>query len=274
MRAGTVSEPKGAVGFFGTTNSTSGTGIGILRGTVVTGFFQSVFIEQTNKLGDICRRAKFLVDSIRPAGYNSTRYREWNLLGDPELNIWTAVPKQMTVIYDSVILTGSQIYNVHVHYQSNPVANALVCLMKGTTIYEYGYTNSAGTVSFSINPQALGIMSLTVSARNFHPVEKTVTIGNAGIEQSIDIQNKLFDLKVYPNPLKSFATIRFSVPVEARVLIQLYDVSGRAIHTLADENKMSGNYNLNFDAKKLLPGVYMMCLRVNRQELIRKIIKR
>jgi len=185
--AGTTSNPKGAVGFFGTTIATSGPGLGRLRGTVATGFFHAVFQESIYKLGDAAKRAKFILDSVRPPNYVEMRYREWNLFGDPELNIFTRVPKPLTVIHDTIIQTGPHNYTVTVSQSGNPMVNALVCVMKDSTIYQYGYTNSTGIAPFVIYSPSPGIMSVTVTARNCIPYEKNVNILPGGNVHDISV---------------------------------------------------------------------------------------
>jgi len=176
LTAGSVLTPKGAVGFFGTTIATSGPGLGRLRGTVVTGFFHAVFQESIYKLGDATKRAKYILDSIHPPYYIETRYKEWNLFGDPELAIYTCVPKPLTVIHDTIIQTGPQNYNVTVRQAGSAVANALVCVMMDSTIYQYGYTDGTGNITFNIYSPYSGTISVTVTAQNCIPYEKNVQI--------------------------------------------------------------------------------------------------
>jgi hypothetical protein len=176
LTAGDTLNPKGAVGFFGTTVATDLPGLARLRGTVTTGFFRSVFQDNVLKLGDATRRAKFILDSIQPPNYIDARYKEWNLFGDPELALYTCIPKPLTVMHDTIIQTGPQNYNVTVNQAGNPAPNALVCVMMDSTIYQYGYTNSAGTVSFVIYSPYPGTMSVTVTAQNCMPYEKNVHI--------------------------------------------------------------------------------------------------
>jgi hypothetical protein len=186
---GKATNPKGAVGFFGTTIATSGPGLGRLRGTVATGFFRSVFQDHVLKLGDATKRAKFILDSIRPPYYNDTRYKEWNLFGDPELAIYTGVPKPLTVLHDTIIQTGPQNYNVTVRQAGNPVTNALVCVMMDSTIYQYGYTNGTGNITFNIYSPCLGTMSVTVTAQNYIPYEKNVQILPGGNVHDIAVSS-------------------------------------------------------------------------------------
>jgi hypothetical protein len=176
MNAGTVTNPKGSVGFFGTTISTSGNGLARLRGTVGHAFFDAVFNQRLYKLGDAAKRAKFVIDSIRPSYFTTDRYREWNLFGDPELNLWTTKPSRLTVLHDTIIQTLPQLYNVTVRNGTQAVANALVCIMMDSTIYEYGHTDVSGNITFTIFPQHIGVMSVTVTAQNFIPYEKNASV--------------------------------------------------------------------------------------------------
>ncbi len=173
LRVGSATNPKGAVGYFGTTLEPSGGPIARLRGTVTQGFFRSVFVDNVYKLGDVTKRAKFIIDSIQPPYYDSDRYKEWTLLGDPELNLWTAVPQLMVASYPSNIYAGPQSFTVSVERSSpeTPIAHALVCVMKSNEVYESQYTDINGLVNFSINPLTSGQMYVTVTARNYRPCE-------------------------------------------------------------------------------------------------------
>lgn len=270
LRSGTTNNPKGAVAFFGTTNSTSGTGIGILRGTVVTSFFKTVFVENQYRLGDAVKRAKFLIDSIRPSGYTSTRYREWNLLGDPELNLWTSVPKPLTVIYDSVISTGVQNYTVTVRDGSLPLAGALVCLMQDTLIYQYNYTNNNGQVSFSINPTTIGTMKLTITKQNYHPFQTSVRIRTAGIKQDfVNDRADIGNLTIYPNPTGTYLYIRKQRLNSKNLEVKLYNIYGKIVKAI----KFGGNSDLVVNVADLSAGVYVISITDNRKENFYKIIK-
>jgi len=191
LNAGTPQNPKGTVAFFGTTVVASGTGLARLRGLVGTGFYNAIFKENIYRLGDAARRGKFYVDSLHAhphvQAYDSiVRYREWNLLGDPELNLWTTTPLQLTVIHDTLIYAGGQTYTVTVRKGVSPLPNALVCVMMDTIIYQYNTTNSSGIVSFSIAPP-VGTMSVTVTAQNCIPYEKNVTAQPGGLVHDVSV---------------------------------------------------------------------------------------
>ncbi len=74
----------------------------------------------------------------------------------------------------------------------------------------------------------------------------------------------------YPNPFNPTTTIRFTVPenltgfknlLGLHVTLKVYDVLGKEVTTLVNENLSSGNYSVEFDASKLGSGVYFYKLQ-------------
>jgi len=59
-------------------------------------------------------------------------------------------------------------------------------------------------------------------------------------------------LKVYPNPFSQQTTIQFSVPKQGHVQLTVYDILGRKIDTIIDENLIKSKYSIQWDAKKSL----------------------
>ncbi len=60
----------------------------------------------------------------------------------------------------------------------------------------------------------------------------------------------------YPNPFNPTTTISYSIPNESFVTIKVYDILGREVETLVNEEKNAGNYNVNFNAGNLSSGIY------------------
>jgi hypothetical protein len=61
----------------------------------------------------------------------------------------------------------------------------------------------------------------------------------------------------YPNPFNPTSLIRYSIPKSGLVTLKVYDILGKEVATLVNEEKVAGSYNLKFDASKLSSGVYM-----------------
>jgi hypothetical protein len=60
----------------------------------------------------------------------------------------------------------------------------------------------------------------------------------------------------YPNPFTSQNTIQYHVETSAMVQISLYDINGRLIRTLVNEQKSAGDYTLDWSGAGLGTGTY------------------
>ncbi len=66
----------------------------------------------------------------------------------------------------------------------------------------------------------------------------------------------------YPNPFNPTTSISFSLPKDAHVLLQVFDVTGALVKTLVDQSVRTGNMQVNWDGTNLLgnkvaSGVYL-----------------
>ena len=65
----------------------------------------------------------------------------------------------------------------------------------------------------------------------------------------------------YPNPFNSMTTIRFEVEKSARIEIDIYDILGRRVTSLLNEDKQAGAYDLRWYAGTNSSGVYFVVLK-------------
>ncbi len=96
-------------------------------------------------------------------------YFELNYFGDPLQLMYENVPVQLNANFSNPINIGIQNFTVTVTSGSNPVSQALVCVWKGSEVYERNYTNASGQVTFTINPTTPGYMYVTASKPNYLP---------------------------------------------------------------------------------------------------------
>jgi ligand-binding sensor domain-containing protein len=63
----------------------------------------------------------------------------------------------------------------------------------------------------------------------------------------------------YPNPFNPITTINYSIPKSSSVTIKVYDVLGKEVATLVNEEKQSGNYSVQFGtgSRQFASGVYL-----------------
>lgn len=60
----------------------------------------------------------------------------------------------------------------------------------------------------------------------------------------------------YPNPFNPSTQIEFSIPKTEHVVLKIYDLLGREITTLLNEEKIKGTYKIKFNAESLSSGIY------------------
>ncbi len=76
----------------------------------------------------------------------------------------------------------------------------------------------------------------------------------------------------YPNPFNPSTTIEFSLPNAAHVSLRVYDMLGREVAVLVNEERTAGSYRVTFDARSLPSGTYLYSLRAGASQEIRKMV--
>ena len=76
----------------------------------------------------------------------------------------------------------------------------------------------------------------------------------------------------YPNPFNPTTTIKYSIPKQSLVTLKIYDILGRQITTLVNEEKPAGNYKIKYDASSLASGVYFYRLQAGNFVQTKKMI--
>jgi hypothetical protein len=67
----------------------------------------------------------------------------------------------------------------------------------------------------------------------------------------------------YPNPFNPSTTIKFTLPAASIVSLNVYDVLGKHVATLADGRYDAGSFTATFDGAQLNSGVYFYTFRVS-----------
>lgn len=67
----------------------------------------------------------------------------------------------------------------------------------------------------------------------------------------------------YPNPFNPTTKISHQLPVDAHVTLKVYDLLGREVGTLVNEEKQAGKYEVEFDASRLSSSLYLYRISIN-----------
>jgi hypothetical protein len=97
--------------------------------------------------------------------------------------------------------------------------------------------------------------------------------GLVGITQpgnEIPLTYKVYDN--YPNPFNPSTKIKFDLPKAGLVKLTVFDMLGREIETLVNENLSPGTYNAEWSAAKYSSGVYFYRIQADEFAEIKKMI--
>jgi len=76
----------------------------------------------------------------------------------------------------------------------------------------------------------------------------------------------------YPNPFNPSTFIKFDLPREAKVKLSVYDVMGRLVRVLVDEQMQAGRYRVEFRGDGLASGVYFYRLEAGEFVSVKKMV--
>ena len=76
----------------------------------------------------------------------------------------------------------------------------------------------------------------------------------------------------YPNPFNPTTIINYTLPENERVVIKVYDILGREVKELVNEQKAAGTYSVELDGGKLSSGVYFYTITAGRFSETKKMM--
>jgi hypothetical protein len=76
----------------------------------------------------------------------------------------------------------------------------------------------------------------------------------------------------YPNPFNPTTTISYSIKENDLVQLKVYDILGREVAVLVNEDQKSGSYQITFNASNLPSGIYFYKLTSGNFTETKKLI--
>ncbi|MDA0986462.1 MAG: M6 family metalloprotease domain-containing protein [Bacteroidetes bacterium] len=129
--------------------------------------------------------------------------------------------------------------------------------------------------SFGIEAIPDSVADLTVTSR------KAITtvfnwfdglVSTPDVSKNNLIPQKLELLNNYPNPFNPTTSIKFGIPLSGKVKIKIYDLLGRMVSLILDEELIAGYHSINFDASKLSSGTYIYKIETSEKSLSKKMM--
>ncbi|NWG29479.1 MAG: T9SS type A sorting domain-containing protein [Ignavibacteriaceae bacterium] len=160
-------------------------------------------------------------------------------------------------IIDLNILVHTNAYPVGLTWELNP-ENGL----------NYSFINDSGTgkVSASLNE----LNQLTFYKLNDNMIRLSVMANERDGLSNIPLEYALH--QNYPNPFNPYTTIKYDIIKMQDVKFTIYDILGREIKTLVNEQQQPGIYVIRWDASDVSSGVYFYQLKTKDYINTKKMI--
>ena len=169
----------------------------------------------------------------------------------------------------------SDIQNVYeipdVNFYSNSIGN----------ITEYAWTFEGGEPATSneenptISYYVPGVYSVsltvsdgdnenTITKDDFITVHYWVGLPDNNLDESA--------VNAYPNPFSNMVNIKVNLKKTSYIFVDIYDLTGRIIKSLAEEELNAGDHIFKWDATTMEPGLYFYTVRVGNEAVTRKLV--
>ena len=100
-----------------------------------------------------------------------------------------------------------------------------------------------------------------------------------GVNDENHVPNVFQLYQNYPNPFNPSTTIKYSIPSNLNssnggtlVTLKIYDLLGREVKLLVNEEKSPGFYEVNFNAANLASGIYLYRIKADNFVVTKKMI--
>jgi hypothetical protein len=140
-------------------------------------------------------------------------------------------------------------------------------LSRGYTILNKPYINGIGRLQIPGSGDLVKCMEDLISTDYFEDIFPNQVIY---IDPPIE-DNKAF--RNFPNPFNPSTRIAYYVSKEGKVKLSVYDMLGKEVITLVNEDKTVGSYYAQFNGSKLSNGIYFCRLTIDPLNGGKKVIE-
>jgi uncharacterized delta-60 repeat protein len=165
----------------------------------------------------------------------------------------------------------AQEYNIELNYLTGNGIGKFIC--NNITLPE----NSSHTIIPDWENLTDSMLIVLVDLNDDYIIDDTLYFNNLytgfGDDENSPFLPRRFSMSQnYPNPFDKTTSITYQLPAVCKVTLKVFDLVGKEVATLVDENKPAGNYKVEFDGSQLTPGIYFYKLKSGNKSLTRKMI--
>ncbi|HUT97736.1 MAG TPA: T9SS type A sorting domain-containing protein [bacterium] len=101
------------------------------------------------------------------------------------------------------------------------------------------------------------------------------TVSRFGPTEAVTVPEETFALVLYaayPSPSRDVVNFVYSLPDDGRVVLSVYDLSGRRVATLVDSELTAGRHEVSWNCAEIPSGVYLYRLETSAGSLTRRLV--
>jgi subtilisin family serine protease len=126
----------------------------------------------------------------------------------------------------------------------------------GTTVQYYFAAQDIALPAPMMSTLPVGGTGINPPGTNPPPTRFSYTVGVTGITAGNEIPDKFNLYDNYPNPFNPVTTIKFDIANESFVKLEVFDILGREVASVVNQELKAGKYTVSFDASKYSSGIY------------------
>jgi len=94
----------------------------------------------------------------------------------------------------------------------------------------------------------------------------------SGVSTQEEVPSEYGLTQNYPNPFNPVTTIRYQIPAAGRVTLVVYDLLGREVDTLVNEDHAAGRYQVTWNAANRSSGVYFLRMTAGSYVAVKRMM--
>ncbi len=118
---------------------------------------------------------------------------------------------------------------------------------------------------------AYGIAGDSVRSNSVYSIRLRL-VKFVGVDDDAPIPNEFVVYQNYPNPFNPSTKIKFGLPEDGMVSVEVYNIVGEKVATLVNENMRKGYHEIRFDATGLQSGVYFYKVNAGKFSTVKKML--
>ncbi|HQG47045.1 MAG TPA: T9SS type A sorting domain-containing protein, partial [bacterium] len=95
---------------------------------------------------------------------------------------------------------------------------------------------------------------------------------NTGIAARSDQPDRFILYPAYPNPFNAITTVRFELPKAGSVTMEVFNIRGQKVATLADGYRNAGEHTVRWETTGLASGEYVIRLHLEDRIQTQKVV--